>query len=139
MTEIAQMTDAQHIAEVASELELKADSYSPEGYSNRRCMAVHIAAFSDIGRVMFALGARNQDDDVNMTVEVFDWRYRTLGKGWIMFWPNIEPITEEDTDGCPPCPECKSHDTECRGPTMVSNIETYYKACNNCGHTWDPE
>jgi len=42
--------------------------------------------------------------------------------------------------GLPPitCPECASTETEvCR--TVVTGIDTNYKACLDCGHMWDIE
>ena len=132
-------SDADHIISVAQELDIQVVwNYSGRGMMGRNCIGLQIDQFSDIGRVMYHLGALNEDPDVNMTVEIFDWRYDNLGRGWVMYWPGIES-PEQPEETCPPCPECKSEDTEFRGPHMISGVETSYKGCNACGHTWDPE
>lgn len=35
------------------------------------------------------------------------------------------------------CPKCAGSNWEISGPAIIYGIETYYKACNDCGHTWE--
>ena len=129
-------TDSDFIASVAKELEFTVSSYSGRGMMGKNCIGVYVENLTDIGRIMFHLGALNQDENVNMTQQVFDWRYDNAGKGYVVYWPKVAPYEEP----CPPCPECKSYETEyAHMDAEQMGVETYYKVCLNCSHTWDPE
>lgn len=85
--------DAQYIIDVADELGLTPFyGYSGRGMFGKACLGLNIYDFTDIGKVMFHLGAINQDPSVDdMTEKVFDWRYDNMGRSsWVMYWPDIE-------------------------------------------------
>ena len=91
------MSDARHIIDTAVELNLTFDpAYVGRGMFNKTCVAVHLNHFEDYGRVMFHLGALNEqtaEEDIkvaDLTQEIFHVRYDSFGRDkWIMYWPRI--------------------------------------------------
>lgn len=48
------------------------------------------------------------------------------------------PKEDENVKDLGSCPNCFSEEVE-QGHGWVAGLETYYKVCLNCSHTWDPE
>lgn len=89
--------NAGYIIMAAHELGFEvAYTYSNAGLCGRSCIGIYFDDFASMGRVMFQLGGINEQEDVlDMTQEIFNYRYNRLGKGYIMFWPFIECSKEQ--------------------------------------------
>ncbi len=86
---------------VLSEAEFEVRSYSGRGMFNKSCLGVSVDSSEDLGDMLgFLMDACGEDPDASMELsrDVRDIRWDTLGLGMIFYFPNVAYVNPDDAD-----------------------------------------
>ncbi len=112
---------SKELVDALEDLHMDPKAYSARGMYGRQCVAVDVEYLGDAFELGFGLGGFDKGSPGNPSSD-------TMGKGFVLYWPNMDWPEADAPLTCPQCGACVE------SIATMHNGEEYL--CTECGNRW---